>query len=111
MSIKKLAVLNTTIATTDGSYVVETVSLDRAKRLAFHNREWLDSAVGHESTAKVMKTLLDVDIPVNRQQFSQEVGQTALVFKMNGRPPEGKILSVEEIEEMGYTFKTMTRTA
>ena len=40
----------------------------------------------------------------------QQPGQVALVFKLNGRPPEGKILTSKEIEEIVYSFKTMTRT-
>jgi hypothetical protein len=111
MASHKLALLNTTIATADGVYNVETVSLDRAQRLAFHNRQWLDSAIGHESTAQIMTTLLGVEVPMNRQMFAQQAGQQALVFKLKGRPPEGKILTANEIEAIGYEFKLMTRTA
>ncbi|EKU97997.1 protein of unknown function (DUF1874) [Leptolyngbya sp. PCC 7375] len=104
-----LAILNTTIATTDGQYSVQTIDLDIARQLVADNE--LDSAVGHQSTADVMTTLLGTDIPMNRQMFQQQPGQQALVFKLNGRPPEGQILSVEEIEEIGYSFKLMTRNA
>ncbi|NMB97667.1 MAG: DUF1874 domain-containing protein, partial [Clostridiaceae bacterium] len=31
------------------------------------------------------------------------------VFRLLGRIPEGKILSREEIEEIGYEFCTLTR--
>ena len=103
----KLAVLNATIATTDGTYKVETISLDEAKVLLSGSE--LDSAVGHQSTADIMTTLLDVDIKMNRQQFSQQIGQKALVFKLKGRPEEGKILSSKEIKDIGYEFKLMTR--
>lgn len=103
----KLAVLNATIATTDGTYKVETISLDEAKALLSGSE--LDSAVGHQSTADIMTTLLDVDIKMNRQQFSQQIGQKALVFKLKGRPEEGKILSSKEIKDIGYEFKLMTR--
>jgi hypothetical protein len=53
--------------------------------------------------------LLDINIDVNRQMFEQQVNQTALVFKLNGRPPEGVVLSRDEIETMGYSFKTLIR--
>ena len=103
----KLALLNTTIATEDGTYEVETITLDVAKRIIADNE--LDSAIGHLSTAKIMSTLLETDVKMNRQQFSQQKGQLALVFKLKGRPAEGKILTQEEIEEIGYQFKLMTR--
>ncbi len=51
-----------------------------------------------------MTTLLGVPVPVNRQAYSSQVGDTALVFKLKGRPPEGKILTLEEMSEIGYEF-------
>jgi hypothetical protein len=107
-----LGILNTTIATSDGIYHVETISLDRAKRLINqYTRIYnigIDSAVGHESTAQIMTELLEVEISVNRQEFQQQMGQSALVFKLKGRAPEGVILNREEIEKIGYEFKLMT---
>lgn len=70
----------------------------------------IDSAVGHASTAQIMTALLGVEIPVNRQMFAQQPGQDALVFKLNGRPQEGKILTAEEIEQIGYKFQLLRRT-
>ena len=39
--------------------------------------------------------------------FKQEKGQKALCFKLNGRPQEGKILTLEELKEIGYEFKLL----
>ena len=107
-----MALLNTTIATNDGVFQVETISLDRAKQLMSQHinvyKVGVDSAIGHESTAAIMTELLGFDVPVNRQQFQQQPGQLALVFKLKGRPAEGKILSADEIEDIGYEFKLMT---
>ena len=105
----KLAILNTTIATTDGVYEVETISLKKAKEQIELNKNNLLSAIGHESTAEIMSTLLNTNVEMNRIIFLQEPKQQALVFKLKGRPEEGKILSVEEIEKIGYEFKLMTR--
>lgn len=103
----KLGVLNTSIVTADGRYELRTITLDKAQKLAHSNG--LDSAVGHESTAAILTDLLQVEVPVNRQLFAQQVGQAALVFKLNGRPPEGRILTREELEKVGFTFKVLTR--
>jgi len=105
--MSKLALLNTTIATVDGIFEVRTVSLEKAIKLAKDNENNLLSAIGHESTAQIMTELLGVSVPVNRIQFAQEIGQAALVFKLKGRAPEGVILTKEEIEKIGYEFKTM----
>lgn len=103
----KLGILNTSILTAAGEYVLNDIDLDTAKDLASKND--LDSAVGHASTAQFMTELLGVEIPVNRQQFFQQPGQQALVFKLNGRPQEGKILTAEEIEQIGYKFQLLER--
>lgn len=106
----KLALLNTSILTTPGNYTLIDVDLDTAKNFISEYGTQLDSAIGHESTAVVMSTLLGVEIPVNRQMFCQKVGQQALVFKLNGRPEEGKILTVADIEQIGYKFQLLTRS-
>lgn len=103
-----LLVLNTTIATADGSYELRTVSLDEARELATTHD--LDSAVGHEPTAAALAELLGREVPVSRQQATQAPGQRALVFKLNARPPEGAVLDRAELDEIGYTLKVMDRT-
>lgn len=102
-----LAILNTSILTAEGTYKLTDIDVDTARMLV-HTRE-IDSAVGHQSTAEIMTTLLDKEIPVNRQMFSQQPGQQALVFKLNGRPQEGKILTADEIEQIGYKFQLLER--
>ena len=107
----KTAILNTSIMTTDGTYSLQTISLELARKIAQSSTVGILSAVGHESTAQVLTTLLCVEVPVNRIMFEQQVNQFAIVLKINGRIPEGKILSLEDIEEIGYTLKLQTRTA
>ena len=109
--MKKLALLNTSIITVEGTYSLKTITLDEAKALIQENKDNLDSAVGHKSTAEIMTTLLETEIPMNRQLFEQQVGQKALVFKLNGRHEEGIIPSVEEIEKIGYKFQLLERLA
>lgn len=111
MTNTKLALLNTSILTTTGSYTLEDITLDEARQLVVSNVGDLDSAIGHPSTAEIMTTLLGVNIFVNRQMFQQKTGQQALVFKLNGRPEEGKILAVDEIETIGYKFQLLTRNS
>lgn len=105
----KLALLNTSILTTVGDYTLRDITLEDAKNLISNHTDNLDSAIGHSSVAEIMTTLLGVTVSVNRQPLIQEVGQQALVFKLKGRPEEGKILSAEEIEENGYKFQLLER--
>jgi Domain of unknown function (DUF1874) len=105
----KLAILNTSILTNDGNYSMKAITTGEAITLVSGSE--IDSAIGHESTAQILSVILGVEIPMNRQMFAQEVGQQALVFKLNGRPPEGKILSLDELKEIGFSFKLLIRTA
>ncbi len=107
----KLGLLNTSILTTEGEYSLKNITLEEAKEIVEKNRDNLDSAIGHESTAQIMSTLLDTKIDMNRQFFEQQKGQEALVFKLNGRPQEGQILNKEDIKKIGYKFQLLTRTA
>ena len=102
-----IALLNTSIATADGTYKLKTITIDQAKGL-IANREII-SAIGYASTAQILSDLLGIDVPVNRIQFEQQEEQTALVFKLQCRPQEGKILSREEIEAIGYKFQILKR--
>lgn len=103
----KLAILNTSILTSTGMYELQDITLQEAQQLVKDNE--LLSAVGHQSTADILTTLLGIQIPMNRILFEQQEGQKALVFKLNGRPEEGKILTVEEIEQIGYKFQILIR--
>ncbi|HMT02319.1 MAG TPA: DUF1874 domain-containing protein [Burkholderiales bacterium] len=104
--MKKVTILNTSILTNYGYFRYQRIGLDWAKAIV---QDEFESAVGHQSTCDVLSALLEINVPLNRQMYKQEVGDTALVFKLNGRPEEGKILTVEEIEQMGYEFGLLTR--
>ena len=107
--MKSLVLLNTTIVTTDGSFELKTISLEEAREIVAEHK--FVSAIGHESTAKMMNTLLlRDDIEANRYNFTQEVNQVALCFKIP-RQTEGRILTLDELKQLPYEFKLMTRTA
>jgi hypothetical protein len=103
-----LAVLNTSVLTSDGSYSMRTVTLDEARRIVA-DAAAIDSAVGHDATAAVLTALLGREIPVNRQQFIHRPGQRALVLKLNGRPPEGVVLDQAGMEALGFTLRVLER--
>jgi hypothetical protein len=69
----------------------------------------LQSAIGHQATAEILSDLLGRPVPVNRIQYSQNLGDKAIVFKVKGRVPEGVILKREEVEAMGYEFGILER--
>lgn len=105
-----LALLNTTILTNNGSYSLKPISTCTAQRIFNANKDNFISAIGHDSTTEILNKLLETDlIETNRIQFRQEIGQTCICFKLKGRPEEGKILSLDEIYQIGFEFKLLER--
>jgi len=103
----KIGIFNGTIATTNGVYKITDITVEEAKKLILENG--FISAIGHKSTAEAISDYFNINIPMNRIDFKQEIGQKAIVFKLNKRPLEGSILSRAEIESIGYYFKLMER--
>lgn len=105
-SESSVAVLGSSIITADGLYVRKAIGLGRARELV---ERGFVSYVGHPVTCEILASLLGVEVPMNRGQFSQRAGQKALIFKLNGRPAPGVELSKEELEKIGFSFFELTR--
>jgi len=103
----KICILNTSILTEYGHYIYTPSNLREIKKIISDIPP--ASAIGHASTAAIISELLGIDCPVNRVQFSQQPGEMAIIFKLNGRPEEGKVLTCEEIDAIGYTWGLLTR--
>ncbi len=70
------------------------ISLGEVKALL---KEGFVSAVGHESTARVLGHLLGVEVPFNRVQISVGEGDVIISFQFLIRLPEGKVLGEDEV--------------
>ncbi len=55
------------------------------------------SAVGHESTAKVLSSLLGTEVPFNRAQIAITGEDIIVSFQFMVRLPEGKVLGEDEV--------------
>lgn len=107
---RQLTLLNTSIVTAEGTHELRRCALETAREMA-KTAPAINSAIGHEATAQILTELLGVPVAVNRQAHVSKPGDVALVFKLKGRPPEGKILSREEMEAIGYEFFTLVHVA
>ena len=107
--MSKLFIMNTTIIINDGKYEMKTISLEEAKKLISENPEFI-SAIGHDSTASIISSVLGTEVPMNRVNASfDNIGDKAVCFKLNSRPKEGAILSFEDLVEIGFSWKLLTR--
>jgi hypothetical protein len=68
------------------------------------------SAVGHDASAKLLSSLLGMDIPVNRIPVQMEKGDRALILRLMQRLPEGKVLDDQEIAAMPFELGLLTKT-
>lgn len=103
----RVSLLNAAIVTTPGYlYQVDKITLAEAVSI-IDKADAIISAIGHQSTAAVVSILVGKEIPMNRINYQQIPGDIAIIFKLKTRGPEGVILSIEEIEQLGYEFWTI----
>lgn len=120
-----LYLFNTTIMPNEGVYVNRKVTLDEALEIIGKfgpTRQFgegipttetsrITSAIGHQGSADAMNSLgLNIwgTVEVNRIQATMEPGDQAIALKVLGRLPEGSILTLEELEKIGFEFYHIT---
>jgi len=62
------------------------------------------SAIGHESTSILLTELLGVKVPFNRIAVSVKPGDIIVHFVLKTRLPEGKVLDLQELQNLEYYF-------
>lgn len=98
-----LYLFNTTIMPNEGVYVNKKVSLDKALEI-FKCYPKFTSAIGHQGSADAFNSLGFEGVEVNRIQATMKTGDQAIALKVTGRLPEGSILSLEELQKIGFEF-------
>lgn len=102
-----VAIFNGPICTTTGLYRITDIDVDEAKALIA--KHGYVSAVGHAASAEVLSHILGVDVAMNRIEYIQEVGQKVIALRLRVRPPEGKILTAEEMLQVGFSLQLLQR--
>lgn len=102
-----VALFNGPICTTTGLYRVTLLDVEEAKDLI--RTFGFVSAVGHRGSAEVFSQILGADVPMNRIEYSQKIGQKAIALKLKIRPPEGLILSAAEMAQIGFELLLLER--
>lgn len=105
MAAPKVFLFNCAIAPGLGTYTFSALTREEARRIVAEAPEGgVTSSIGHAATAAVMSGILGIEVKPNRLNLDLAVGDCAIVLKMKGRVPEGKILSEAEMEEIGFSL-------
>jgi len=70
--------------------------------IEFWRKEGMEtvSAIGHESTARLLTKMLGFEVKTQRISITAGDGDVIVAFTLNFRLPEGKVLSDAELEEI-----------
>lgn len=109
----RLFLLNALITPYEGRealFKVERITPEKAKEIYQDAEKWCEiiSAVGHEATAKAFK-LIGIPCNPNRIQITFYPGDRAIALTLKRRPPEGKTLTLEEMQLIGYDLHLIHR--
>lgn len=98
-----LFLFNTTIMPNEGTFENKKVSRDKAWEV-IQNRPYT-SALGHQGSADAFNALFPhLECAVNRIQATMQPGDEAIALKVIDRIAEGKILTLEALNETGFEF-------
>jgi len=95
------------LGTNDIALRFRKISLDLAREIVKLNGNYI-SIVGHEATAKLLSSLLGVEVPTNRVNYTFSPADLLLVFTISYRLPEGKVLTAEELEKIKDAINIFT---
>lgn len=110
-----LYLFNTTIMPNEGVFVNRKVTKEQVDVLLSRNTDDPTgmvnyiSALGHQGSADAFNAIFPtLRCEINRIPATMKHGDEAIALKLNGRLPEGVILTRELMEEIGYEFYHVT---
>jgi len=103
----EIFILNSPILTSFGQYRYKQISELEATEIA--RNAFFTSAVGHESTAKLLSCIFQLEVPCNRISIEMQPGDIAIIFRLNTRLKEGQVLNLNELHNYDYSFGLLER--
>lgn len=104
--------MNTTVIphNADGTWTMKSLSPEKAAHLAQFSAKarQLTSAVGHASSAEAMAAVLQIPVEMNRITVAPLPGDQFLCLRLHGRPPEGVVLDLPQLQEIGFSWALLS---
>ena len=106
-----LYLFNTTIMPNEGVFINEKISPEKAYHIFWTQGHYnlepsFVSAIGHQGAADALNLIFNPKqkIEVNRIPATMKRGDVAIALKVIGRLLEGQVLTLHELEEIGFEF-------
>lgn len=102
-----IPLLNTTILPSHSRPLVAlALPIDAATARALA-ADGVRSHAGHDSTAAIAGALLGTPVPMDRTPWVPTEAPVAIVLQLRARPPEGVILTDEDVVRIGYDLRLL----
>jgi len=98
---KKIIFLNALVTSSKMPMTLKTkpISLNMVKEI-IKNKE-IESYIGHEATANLLSSLLNINVPTNRSMYDPKVDDVAIIVRLKKRlekPEDVRNVSPNDIE-------------
>jgi len=108
--IKKVILLNALVPVSNNPAITITVPItpNEAKEI-IRRAEKIESYIGHDATAKLLSTLLEREIQVNRGMYTPENYDLAIIVRLKKRlekPEDVKTVTLNDIEFLLVRYYT-----
>jgi hypothetical protein len=108
MRLPRVVLLNAVVTRSDRPAIIvsKPVSLEEVRELVGNASEVV-SYIGHEATAKLLSTLLGVEVPVSRAMYVPQRSDVAVVVRLKKRlekPEDVKNVRPEDIEFLTVNY-------
>lgn len=98
-----LYLFNTTIMPNEGVFSCKMIQHHEALMLLRDVNFHITSALGHQGSVDAFNALFPgLNCEMNRIQATMNKGDKAICLKVRGRLPEGSILTLDQLNEVGY---------
>ena len=106
-----ITLLNTSVLINSCEYTYTPIPAIVAKTLVELNNEFdsVRSGMAPEYTSYILNGILNADIPEDKIEYSDELGEIVLLAKPTNHPEKDTLLAIIEAEENEFIFWLLTK--